>query len=283
MTTSIDADACLVALSKGDPERYWACLFSPASHRGALAALYAFNLEIARTRDLVSEPMIGEIRLQWWREALTGERADEAQAHPIAAPLVAAINRYRLPLKPLLDLIDARVFDLYDDAMPTLTHLEAYCGETASAVFRLADLILADGNAMGSADLAGHAGVAFGMTGLLTAMPWHASRGQCYLPADVLFRYGIGSDDYGSEHEVSKLKQALAELRQTARGHLAKARALLSSAPASAFPAYLPLVCVEPKLRAMENASYRPLSTRIEPSRLGMLFRFWLAARTGRF
>ena len=282
MTTPLESDACLIALKQGDPDRYWACLFSPAHHRGALAALYAFNLEIARTRELVSEPMIGEIRLQWWREAINGERADEAIAHPIAGSLVAAIARYRLPVQPLIDLIDARIFDLYDDPMGTMVELEAYCGETASALFRLASIILADGGDMGSADLAGHAGVAFGIAGLLTAFPWHAARGQLYLSREVLERHRVKSEDISARHETAELIQALADMRLKAREHLRQAHDLLAGAPLAIRPAYLPLVVVEPRLRAMEKPGYRPFSSPIEPNRIAMLFKFWRASQTGR-
>jgi len=282
MTTPLETDACLIALKQGDPDRYWACLFSPEHHRSALASLYAFNLEMAKTREIVSEPMIGEIRLQWWREAINGERAEEAIAHPIAGPLVAAIRRYRLPVQPLLDLIDARVFDLYDDPLGTVSELEAYCGQTDSALFRLASIILADGGEIGSADLAGHAGVAFGIAGLLSAFPWHAARGQRYIPAEVLERYRVPTEDITSRRETTALMQALAELRQKAREHLNQSRALFASAPKATKPAYLPLVVVEPRLRAMEKSGYRPFTTLIEPNRIAMLFRFWRAAQTGR-
>ena len=281
MTQPADTDFCLMTLKQGDPDRYWACLFSPQPHRVALAALYAFNLEIARTREIVSEPMIGEIRLQWWREALNGERADEAIAHPIAGPLVAAMARYRLPVKPLLDLIDARIFDLYDDPMGTITELEAYCGQTASALFRLVSIILADGGEIGSADLAGHSGVAFGIAGLSSAFPWHAARGQLYIPSTILQRYQVKSEDISTRNETAELMQALAEMRQKAREHLSQARSLLAVAPAATRPAYLPLVVVEPRLRAMEKSGYRPFTSVIEPNRIAMLFRFWRAAQTG--
>ena len=281
MTPHLEADACLSALKQGDPDRYWACLFSPAHHRGALAALYAFNLEIARTREIVSEPMIGEIRLQWWREALDGERSDEAIAHPIAGSLIAAIARYRLPVQPLLDLIDARVFDLYDDPMGTIPALEAYCGETSSALFRLASIILADGGNMGSADLAGHAGVAFGIAGLLSAFPWYSARGQLYLPREVLERHRVTSEDISAQNETVELMQALVEMRRKAREHLSQARALLAGEPLATRLAYLPLVTVEPRLSAMEKSGYRPFASLIEPNRIAMLFRFWRAAQTG--
>ena len=96
-----------------------ASLFAPAEHRDALYALYAFNVEIARVREVAREALPGEIRLQWWSEVSAGERGEEARANPVAAALLATIERYRLATDKLTDLIEAHRFDLYDDPMAT--------------------------------------------------------------------------------------------------------------------------------------------------------------------
>ncbi len=91
---------CAALVREADRDRYLATLFAPAEHRDALYALYAFNVEIARVRELAREPMPGEIRLQWWREALSGEREGEAAAHPVAAALRETLARYGLATRP---------------------------------------------------------------------------------------------------------------------------------------------------------------------------------------
>ncbi|MFD0937094.1 phytoene/squalene synthase family protein, partial [Methylobacterium trifolii] len=156
---------CEALVRAGDPDRYFATLFAPEPFRPHLFALYAFSLTIARVREAASNPMAGEIRLQWWRDALQGEARGDVKANPVAAAVEDAIVRRRLGRQPFVDLIDARVFDLYDDPMPRLNDLEGYCGETASALFRLASLVLGDGSEPGGAAAAGHAGVAYGITG----------------------------------------------------------------------------------------------------------------------
>jgi len=104
-----------------------------ADNRRALYVLYAFNLEVSRTRELSREPMPGEIRLQWWRDALGGAGRGEVDAHPVASTLRGVVVRYGLPPRALLELIDARSFDLYDEPMPSLAHLERYAAQTSSA------------------------------------------------------------------------------------------------------------------------------------------------------
>src|SRR6188474_516506 len=96
-------DHCEELVRAGDKDRYLATLFAPQKYRRALHALYAFNLEVARTRELAREPMPGELRLQYWRDALTGV----GEAHPVAAAMRDAVVRYRLPPQALADLIDA--------------------------------------------------------------------------------------------------------------------------------------------------------------------------------
>ena len=162
---------CEELVREGDPDRYFAALFAPAAFRPHLFALAAFSLTIARIREAASNPMAGEIRLQWWRDALQGEARGDVRANPVAAALEDAIVTRRLGRQPFVDLIDARVFDLYDDPMPRVNDLEGYCGETASALIRLSGLVLAEGAEPGGAAAAGHAGVAYGITGLLRALP----------------------------------------------------------------------------------------------------------------
>src|SRR6476619_8368832 len=159
-----DASAhCEELVREADKDRFLATLFAPAAQRPALFALYAFNSEIARVRDVAREPMPGEIRLQWWREVIEGERAEEGKANPVATALLDTMEHNQLPVQILFDLIDAHSFDLYDDPMPSLPHAEAYAAKTSGAVFELAGRILR-GEA---AELTRHAGIAYGFTEVL--------------------------------------------------------------------------------------------------------------------
>lgn len=250
-------DHCEELVRAGDRDRYLATLFAPAKYRRALYALYAFNLEVARTRELAREPMPGEIRLQFWRDALAGQ----GEAHPVAGPLRQVAVRYRLPPEALLDLIDARGFDLYDEPMPSLGELERYVQRTSSALMALAARVLIDGQDADMVDLIGSAGAAYGVAGLLQAFPVHAALGQLFVPLDVLSRYGAQVPDVMAGKDSTPLRAALAELRLRARQHLAAAQAMLGSVPPPALPALpalLPVALVRPALERMERGSYRP-------------------------
>jgi 15-cis-phytoene synthase len=274
---------CETLVREGDRDRYFAALFAPADKRPALFALYAFNLEIARVRESVSDPMPGELRLQWWRDALQGEARGNVRANPVTAALDDSIVRFRLPRQALVDLVDARGFDLYDDPMPTIADLEGYAGETSSALIRLAAIILNDGADPGAADAAGHAGVAYAVAGLLRSFPWHARRGQVFLPAQVFNRHGVSREDIVLGRGGPGLAAALAEIREIARDHFRRARGLRATIAAAILPAFLPVALVEPYLARMERAGHDPFRTSVDLPQWRRQLALWRAARRGRF
>src|SRR6185503_2321174 len=220
-------DHCQNLVRSGDKNRFLATLFAPQKYRRALMALYAFNLEVARTRELAREPMPGEIRLQWWRDALGGAGRGDVGAHPVAAALRDVVVRYRLPPRMLDELIDARAFDLYDEPMASLSDLERYATQTSSTLIELAGRILCDGRDPAGSDLARYAGVAYAIAGLLRALPIHAARNQLYLPTELLDRYRVEAKDVLAGNDSTGLRAVLAELRLRARHHLGLARGLL--------------------------------------------------------
>ncbi|MGV6874899.1 phytoene/squalene synthase family protein [Pseudochelatococcus sp. B33] len=278
---------CEALVRDHDPDRYWAAFFAPADRRPHLFALFAFNQEIARVRESISAPLPGEIRFQWWRDLLDAHAGaaasrDEAQP-PVARALIATIARFRLPVQAFQDLIDARVFDLYDDAMPSVADLEGYCGETSSVLFRLASLVLTDGREPGGADAVGHGGVAFAITGLLRALPWHLRRGQVFVPADIASRHGLDREGMlAPSADDAALRHALADMRALARDHLARALARISDISPDARAAALPLATVPAYLKQMEKRDYSPRRTIVEVPQWRRLWALWRASHRWR-
>jgi 15-cis-phytoene synthase len=270
---------CEASVRAADKDRFLATLFAPADRRNALFALYAFDGEIATVRDRAREPMPGEIRLQWWRDVLAGERAGEAAANPVAAALLDTIARFALPTEPLLDLIEAHAFDLYDDPMPTWAALEAYARKTGSKLFGEAARIVV-GNHQASLDLAaGHAGVAYTLVALLKSFARHAARHQVYVPTELYDRHGARIEDIYAGQAPPALHSALAELREEARRHFAAFEALLPQLPPVAMPAFLPVALVPGYLAAMEQSGYEPFRTAIELPQWRRQWALWRAAR----
>ncbi len=243
---------CAELVRAADRDRYLAALFAPAERRSALHALHAFNSDLARVREVARQPLPGEIRLQWWSEVLRGERAAEAAANPVAAALLATVEHYQLDVIELLDLVEARRFDVYDEPMATIGDLEAYARSTSSTLFALAAKILGGGELQAVAD---PAGMTYGIAGLLRAFPLHASRGQLYVPLEVLKRHQVSVSDVFGGRSSAGLAAALGELRNLARRHLAAAREPLMRAPSQVLPALLPLALVAPMLARLERCA----------------------------
>ncbi|MCR9122489.1 MAG: phytoene/squalene synthase family protein [Phyllobacteriaceae bacterium] len=218
-------------LREADRERYLSVLFAPEDRRAALATLFLFNAETARLRDLVSEPLPGEIRLQWWRDLIAGDRAEEARQNPLAAALLDVIAAHDLPAAAFDNLLEARIFDLYDDPVPSRTDLEGYLGETASMLIQMACQILNGGQTPPTADAAGHAGVAYGIATLIRQMPQHRARGQMFLPADLLAAAGTDANRWLAEGDDPAFATAISAFVALGREHLAKARAALIDVP----------------------------------------------------
>jgi len=268
---------CEGLLRRDDRDRWLASLFVPREPRRHIHALYAFSLEIARVREIVSEPLLGEIRLQWWRDALEG--AGEAKANPVAAALHDTIVRFDLPKAPLLELIVARGQDLYGDAIESVNALEAYASATCSNLLRLAALILDGAEAAASRDAALHAGIAYGITGLIRALPWHSARGQVFIPAGILQAHSASRDDFAAGRASPGVLAALADLRAVARAHLDIFYARLPGVPGKSRPAFLPVCLCEPYLRLMEKPGFDPFRTVIELPQWRRQWILWRAAR----
>jgi 15-cis-phytoene synthase len=269
-----DYATCDALLKRDDRDRWLASLFAPASLRPHLHALYAFSLEIARVRQLVSEPALSEMRFQYWREVLAGE--DGGAANPIAAALLDTIQRFDLPRDPFIALIDARLFDLYDAPMPNIAALEAYAKATAGTLFQLATSILDPAAKVNEA--AEHAGIAYAVIGLLRALPWHLAARQGYIPLDILAAHGLMPEDLRAGRDKPALLAALGDMRRLARRHLRAFAGLLGPRDNAAL-AFLSVALCEPYLREMEKPGYTPLASHIALPEWRRLWLLWRAAR----
>ena len=247
---------CAALVREADRDRYLATLFAPAKHREALFALYAFNAEVARVRDLAREPMPGEIRLQWWRDVLGGERQSEARAHPVAAALREMLMRYKLSAGSLIDLIDARAFDLYDDPMPTLADLQRYGVRTDAAILMMAGQILGAPGAAADA-VTREVGLALAIAGTMIGFAKHAARRRLYVPLDVLERHGAERESIFAGDVDAPLQAVWAEMRGHVHAHLAAAEKARAAAPPAVLPALLPVALVGPTLRRSDDP-FRP-------------------------
>ncbi|MBR0848301.1 squalene/phytoene synthase family protein [Bradyrhizobium diazoefficiens] len=272
---------CADLVRSHDFPRYAACLFMPAIERRAMLALYAFNVEIVRVRDQVSQPLPGEIRLQWWTDMLSGQAHGSAEANPVAAELLRAIGDFDLPTEPMTRLADEHQFDLYNDPMPTMVALEGYLAATCSALFILAARI-AGSASEAVAHLASHAGLAQGIVQVIANLPRDASRSQLFLPREILESHGCSMEDVFAGKETPGLRAVLDELTGEAEQHLATASSLLAEVPPAVRSVFLPLSLTRADLGRLSQAGRNPFAPQ-PVSRLRTLWTLWRASRSGEF
>lgn len=272
---------CAGLVRAGDRDRYVAALLASEPAQTHLLALQAFDLELRQIGDRVNEPLVGEIRLQWWRDQLAAMIHGAPGDHPILEALQPAIAFGRLPMSALNATIDARAFDIYPELPPDLNVLDGYLGETFGAIIQLSCLLLGEGRDEGSGAAAGHAGVAIGLAWVLRNLPHHAARGRLYLPEALLMQHGADPDALLRGEGGRELDAALAQLRALARHHLAEARAAVARLPVYLRPAFAPLALVAPALRCMERPGFDPLHDTVRLSPLARQWRIWRAVRAG--
>jgi phytoene synthase len=265
---------CAEAVRAQDFPAYAATLFTDPPTRRGLLALHAFAGEVARVRDHVSQPLPGEIRLQWWADTLSGQDHGGVEGNPVAAEIKRAIAAFDLPMAELSRIIEAWRAELYNEPVADLAALENFLTETSSALLRLAVRICAPAADV-PADLVRQAGLAQGLVQLIVDVPREAARGRLLLPRDLLALNGVAADDILSGRPSAGLAAVLAYLAGEAERRLSR----VGTPPAALRPALLPLALARKTLAEARRLEFDPF--RLAPaSRLSVLWTYWRAGRS---
>jgi phytoene synthase len=241
------ANRLAASVRAADPDRYFAALFAPAVRRPFLFALYAFNAEVARVAETVREPMLGAIRLEWWRETAEGAHKAAPRNHDVARGLAALFAQTGVTLGELEALIAARAFDSSAECFSDFAALESYVDATSGRVMRLAAQILTGKSGAELDGVTREAGMAYGLTGLLRALPFHSGRHKLYLPQDLLSALNLAPEEFFHlEKGDPRLAATVRQAALKARDHFLAARhgprpgaALAAVLPAALVPVYL--------------------------------------------
>lgn len=275
------ASFCADLVRTHDFVRYASTLFVQTDQRRALLALYAFNSEISRVREHVTQPLAGEVRMQWWADMLTGVGHGGVEGNPVAAELLFAIRNFHLPIELLMRLIEEHQFDLYNDPMPSMAALEGYINDTTAALFMLAAGIAAAPSPE-IEHLARHAGLAQGLAQVIANLPLDASRRQLFVPLQVLQQHGSKIEEVFSGRQTPKVRAALDQLIDEAQQHLKTAFVLLADVPPEVRPIFLPLTLVRRDLSRMSRADTDPFVPQPR-SHFWTLWTLWRASRSRQF
>lgn len=242
-------------LRRHDRDRYQLALFAPPDRRAALFALYSFNYEVARIRESVREPMMGLMRLQWWRDAIEEIYAGATpRRHEVVEPLAAAITAHRPARAHFMALLDARAGDMADAPFASFEALERYAAGTAGSLHQLAlDLLGVDD--AGAHEAGQQVGIAYALSGLLLAARFHAGAHRLYLPQELLARESVDLERSLFALKPSRELAAVARaIAGRAQEHLAAARR--HRVARAALPALLPGVLVARRLRRLARLGY---------------------------
>ena len=181
--TEVTVDACAALVQRGDPDRFLAVMAAPRPARAQLFPLYAFNLEVARAPWVTQEPLIAEMRLQWWRDVVENAASGAARAHEVAGPLHDVIRDFGLPLDVLDRLIAARRWDIHRAPHEGWEGLVGYLEDTGAGLMWLAAQAM---DAPAEAEVAVRAyGWAAAAATYLCAIPRLEERGKHPLPVGV--------------------------------------------------------------------------------------------------
>ncbi len=261
---------CAEQVRRFDNDRFICSLYAPPDEREALAAVYAFNLEVARIREIAREPLLGHMRLQWWRDAVDRIYCGQPPGHQVAAALAGAVGRFGLSRGYFDRILDARALDLDDAGPPTLGALIEYADNTSATLAELSLEILGEtGDAPRRA--ARDVGIAWALTGILRAVPFHAQARRVYLPTDLNREAGLDVARLFEAGPTDGLASVVATVSAKAWDFLRSARGHGSEVPRRALPALLPATLAGVYLRRLSRSGFNPFDRRVQsagPSRL---------------
>lgn len=241
-----------------DRDRFLAALFAPEGRREALFALIAFNGEIARVRETVKEPMLGLVRLQWWRDALAAARAGTPPRHPVVEALAEVFAAHDVPDAPFHRLLDARAFDLESEPPEDMSALAAYAEATSSALVELMLHVLGTPEAMAAGR---PLGIAYALSGLMRAVPHDANLGKIFLPRAALRAAGISGDPFAMRNRAA-LANIIGGVCAEARTYLDEARRI--GAPRAALPALLHGRLAAADMKRLARGGFDPTTRRAQ-------------------
>jgi NADH dehydrogenase [ubiquinone] 1 alpha subcomplex assembly factor 6 len=250
----------LQRLRREDHARYLICLYAPPHKRESLAALSLLNCELARIRDSVSEPMVGEVRLAWWREAIADLYTGKARKHEVLEALAATSLRQHVPHALVDSMIQARIDDIYDAQPASIAMLDDYLGATSGQLQQGLCYLLCDGapNAA-TLDAAHHVGRGWGLVGIVRAVGFHARQQRRFIPDEALQVAGIAPEAMVQQPITAALAPALKAIVDHARAAIAAARGLRHDVDPRALPALALASLAMDYAARLEAKGYDPL------------------------
>ncbi|WP_421783568.1 phytoene/squalene synthase family protein [Kiloniella litopenaei] len=289
MSNETGLSYCGEDIKKNDYDRYLTCLFAKDTVRENLFALYAFNQEIAKTAEVVSEPLTGMIRLQWWREAIEGIYEGKPRKHLVVEALAKAVTEHELKRNKLDEFINAREFDLEEAVPQNLPALEKYVRKTSSELLGLASDMVINKTSLNKKTTASldqvcrSMGIAWGLLGIIRATPFYAAKKRIYLPQDLISQCELNTSTLFELKSSPELCEVTKVLTMAVKNHLIQARVLSKEVPKQVKSLLLLGVLADQYIKRLEANGYNPFDKALHHPKTSATWQLMWANIWGRY
>ncbi|KAF9649422.1 hypothetical protein BDM02DRAFT_3268747 [Thelephora ganbajun] len=278
---------CQDLVLKRDYESFLTSKFFPNNSQDGFFALKAFYIELATVQDHITQPIIGQMRMQFWKDAVKSIGKGTPPNHPVALALYDTARRADLPAYHLKRIIDAREAELHSPTHMTLDSLLAHAESTSSTLNYLFLRVLSLHTSDLLSHAASHMGVAQAITTLLRALPYHAAQRRMVIPAEITAKHGvnqetvfrsIGGGRVDAEENGKKLEEAVFEFATVANDHVLTAREMFKEGgkvPVRAMPLFLSMIPVINFLQRLEAANFNAFEPTLQRKDWKLPWRIW--------
>lgn len=256
---------CHDQVSRLDHDRFVIAMAAPPATRQHLMALFAFNSEVAAISESVSETMLGQMRLQWWREQVDAASSGGPRPAGIAGDLHDTIRHADLSPELFYRFLAGRERDLEAGPPESLDCLVRYCEDTSATLTELALNVSGHQSREGAvSQVARHSGIAWALIGLIRSMPYHTERARCFMPRDMLAAAGIDWHDMNIPKNRLAVPSLVAPLANVAAEHEVSARRLSRDIPADALAPLLVLPLIRHYVHILNKAGFNVYDPRVQ-------------------
>mgnify|MGYP000020275028 CR=1 FL=1 len=281
MTRGTEPSLIAEEVRQYDYDRWLCSLFAPFEIREHLFAFLAFNIELSRIRETVSEPMLGDIRLQWWREALSGLERRSPKSHPVIEALDFANRQKPIDFSLMQSMVDVRAKDLDPTPISSIDELMAYADGTGGSLHRLMASLLELESSEGL-DAAGQAGRAFALAGIVRAIPFHFRHDLVLIPIELMEEVSVTRNTVFQEEHRKSFFRIVERMTERAGMELQKARKQARAAGPAVKPVSLINGITGLYLRRLKAAAYDPAHRKLQAGRLAKIASLFVANLSGR-
>ncbi|KAH7336893.1 isoprenoid synthase domain-containing protein [Rhizoctonia solani] len=277
---------CRELVRKHDYEAYLCSYFYPRAAQPGYFALRAFDLELAMIREAVSRPVIGKLRMQFWRDTVKLITDNKPVRHPIAIALHEASQKAKLPPYYLKRMIDARDEELDKESYMTVEAVTQYAESASSTLLYLLLSLLHQSHSDTLAHASSHVGIARSLATLLRALPFHATRRRMIIPVEITAKHGVRQEEvFRMGGDAQGIADAVFEFATVANDHILTARSAFkdSRIPSEAMPVFLSAVPVVSFLSRLEEVNFDAFAPQLQAKSWRLPLSIWSASRARMF